>query len=84
MEKYTYVTLRQKAAVHFELRLFILIKLLLPMVLFSVYIPSGKFYVNTGKISVGSGGLVGYFFITSTLLYYFQAIFTITYRSEEM
>ncbi len=33
MEKYTYVTLRQKAAVHFELRLLILINLLSPMVL---------------------------------------------------
>ena len=76
--------LRQKAAVHFERRLLILIKLLSPMVLFSVYILSGKFYVNTGKISGGSGGLVSYFFITFILLYYFQAIFTITYRSEEM
>lgn len=84
MEKYTYVTLRQKPQFTFELRLLILINLLSPMVLFSVYILSGKFYVNTGKISGGSGGLVSYFFITFILLYYFQAIFTITYRSEEM
>lgn len=34
MEKYTYVTLRQKAAVQSELRLFIIINLLSPMVLF--------------------------------------------------
>ena len=33
MEKYTYITLRKKAAVHFELRLLILIKLFSSMVL---------------------------------------------------
>lgn len=71
MEKYTYITLRQKAAVHFELRLLILIKLLSPMVLFSVYILSGKFM----QIQVKSVAAVAAWSVIFLLFLFYYTIF---------
>lgn len=71
MEKYTYVTLRQKPQFTFELRLLILINLLSPMVFFSVYILSGKFM----QIQVKSVAAVAAWSVIFLLLLFYYTIF---------